>query len=76
MRKTMKGSKAAISAPALLSADQVAALLQVSTRTVWRLLSSGELIQPVRMRGSTRWRRAELEAWIESGCPRVESVRE
>jgi len=56
---------------ALLSVGQVASLMQVSTRTVWRLRSSGELIAPVRIRGNTRWRRAELEQWIEAGCPPV-----
>jgi len=30
----------------LLTAKQVAALMQISTRSVWRLLSSGELIEP------------------------------
>lgn len=69
-------SKIAFNQPALLSVDQVAALMQISTRTVWRLLSSGELIEPVRMRGNTRWRRVELEAWIESGCPRVGRAKE
>lgn len=59
--------------PVLLSADQVAKLMQISIRTVWRLLSSGELIKPVRMGGNTRWRRAELEKWIEDGCPSQES---
>lgn len=58
-----------IDRPALLSVDQVAAMMQVSVRTVWRMLSAGELIEPLRMRGNTRWRRAELEAWIEAGCP-------
>lgn len=60
----------------LLSVNQVATLMQVSKRTVWRLLSSGELIEPVRMRGNTRWRRAELEEWIEAGCPRVKPSEE
>lgn len=69
-------SKIVVDAPALLSVDQVASLLQVSTRTVWRLLSSGELIEPVRMRGNTRWRRVELEAWIESGCPPADPHQE
>lgn len=57
--------------PRTLSVEQVASELQVSTRTVWRLLSSGELIAPVRIGGSTRWRRAELDAWLEEGCPAV-----
>ena len=63
-------------APLLLTVDQVGRLLQLSPRSVWRLLSAGEFIEPVRMRGNTRWRRAELEAWIESGCPPADSNQE
>lgn len=59
--------------PTLLSANQVATMMQISVRTVWRLLSAGELIEPVRMRGNTRWRRRELEEWIEAGCPPVKA---
>lgn len=66
-------AKSVDDSPALLSVDQVAGLLQVSRRTVWRLVSAGELIPPVRLRGNSRWRRVELEAWIESGCPPIEA---
>lgn len=55
--------------PTLLSVEQVATILTVSKRTVWRMLSAGELIQPVRVRGNTRWRHAELQEWIDAGCP-------
>ncbi len=61
---------------ALLSVEQVAETMQVSIRTVWRLLSAGEMIAPVRIRGNTRWRRAELEAWIEAGCPTTSQSRQ
>ncbi len=60
----------------LLTAKQVAALMQISTRSVWRLLSSGELIEPLRIRGNTRWRRSELEQWIDAGCPSPPTVEQ
>ena len=67
----MISSKKKIQESTLLSVKQVSKLIGVSPRTVWRLLSAGELIEPVRMRGNTRWRRAELQKWIEDGCPPV-----
>jgi predicted DNA-binding transcriptional regulator AlpA len=43
--------------------------MQVSERTLWRLLSAGKVPQPVRIGRSTRWRYAEVREWIETGCP-------
>jgi len=54
----------------MLSVRQVAALLQVSTRTVWRLLSAGTLPSPVRLGGCVRWRVDDIAGWIDAGCPR------
>lgn len=62
--------------PTLLTVEQVAAMMSVSKRTVWRMLSAGELIQPIRVRGNTRWRHAELHEWIEAGCPKVTTNQE
>lgn len=53
----------------LISADDLAVLIGVSTRTVWRLLSAGKLIEPVRFGGNVRWNRECLEDWIRLGCP-------
>ena len=39
--------------PALISATELADLLQISTRTLWRLRSSGKLIEPIKLGGST-----------------------
>lgn len=50
--------------PALLSDREVANLLNVSTRTVWRRVSAKELPQPLKVGGLTRWRRAEIEAHL------------
>jgi predicted DNA-binding transcriptional regulator AlpA len=55
--------------PLLVSADDVAQMLDISPRTVWRLLSAGKLIEPVRVGGNTRWRVDELRRWIAEGCP-------
>ena len=55
--------------PVLVGADTVAQMLNVSPRTVWRLLSAGKLIEPVRLGGNTRWRSAEVLQWIADGCP-------
>jgi len=49
----------------LLTAKQVAELLSVSTRTVWRMLSACELPKPIRFGGRvTRWKSSDIEAWI------------
>jgi prophage regulatory protein len=56
-------------APVLLTADEVAAMLGVSERTLWRLLSAGKVPEPVRFGRSTRWRAAEVADWIDRGCP-------
>ena len=55
--------------PLLISAEQFAEMLQISTRTLWRLLSSGKLLTPIHIGGSTRWRLEQVHQWIEEGCP-------
>lgn len=57
------------SQPLLISAEQFAEMLQISPRTLWRLLSAGKLLQPVRLGGSTRWRLEQVHEWIDKGCP-------
>ena len=38
--------------PLLITAAELGQLLQISTRTLWRLRSAGELPQPVRLGGA------------------------
>ena len=52
----------------LIKAEQFARMMEISPRTLWRLLSAGKLIQPVRIGGSTRWRMDEVRRWIDEGC--------
>ncbi len=62
-------ARAASVLPLLLTAADVARLLRISERTLWRKVSAGEVIAPLRIGGTTRWNRAGLEAWVAEGCP-------
>ncbi len=53
----------------LIDVKEVARMLQVAVRTVWRLRSSHKIPEPVPVGGSVRWRYQELVEWINSGCP-------
>lgn len=58
--------------PLLISARELATMLGISVRTVWRKVSGGELMEPVRIGRCTRWRLQEINEWIDAGCPPVE----
>jgi len=55
--------------PLLINASQFAGLLQVSSRTLWRMLSAGRLPKPIRVGGIVRWRVCEVKGWVAEGCP-------
>ena len=55
--------------PTLITAAEMANMMNISVRTLWRLLSAGELIQPIRIGGNTRWRLEQVRQWIAEGCP-------
>jgi predicted DNA-binding transcriptional regulator AlpA len=52
-----------------VSARELAEMLNVSLRQVWRLNSAGKLPKPIRLSGSVRWNRQEVTDWFEAGCP-------
>lgn len=56
-------------AACLLDTPAVAELIGCSTRHVQRLVLAGQIPAPLRIGGLVRWRRDELLAWIEAGCP-------
>ena len=62
-------TKASESERLALAATEVAELLGISARHVWKLHASGQLPQPVRLGRSVRWNRVELVRWLEAGCP-------
>jgi excisionase family DNA binding protein len=55
--------------PVFYSAHQLADLLGVSYRQVWRMLSKGLLVGVVRLSGSVKFRKADIDKWIQLGCP-------
>lgn len=57
------------SANLLISAEELATILKVSKRTLWRLVSGAKLPRPVHIGRSPRWRLDEINAWIAAGCP-------
>jgi len=52
--------------PLVVTVDQAAEMLATSRRTVWRLISTGDL-PAVRIRGSTRIRIEAIDALIARG---------
>ena len=64
-----------------VSARQVARLLSISERHVWKLDSSGRLPSPSRLGRAVRWNVDELRRWQDAGCPvrdeweRIKSAR-
>ena len=56
----------------LITANQLADLLNISERTLYRLKSTGVIPKPISLGGSVRWRLAEIRTWIEQGCPKPE----
>jgi excisionase family DNA binding protein len=61
--------------PIALTVDQVGRLLGVSARTVWRLVAAGELAQPVAIGSSARWRRGDVEAYLDDLRPYQGALR-
>lgn len=62
--------------PELLTTKQAANLTGVGERTLWRWSRCGIAPPPMKLgngkNGATRYRRADLMAWIENGCPRCD----
>lgn len=59
---------ASSSEPDLLNARQVANMLTISERSVWRLVSESQIPSPLHIGGSARWRRSDIEGWLQRGA--------
>jgi predicted DNA-binding transcriptional regulator AlpA len=56
--------------PLLITVRDIARLMKISVRKVWRLRSAQLIPEPVRLGGTTvRWRYDEVRKWIDAGCP-------
>lgn len=56
--------------PQMIDVREVATILKVSTRSVWRLVAREELPQPLRAGRSVRWRLSDIESWIDASILR------
>jgi len=61
--------------PLMLKVEDVATMLAISTRQVFRLSDSGRMPRPLKLGGSVRWRKGDVQAWIEKGCPNCDPMR-
>ena len=57
---------------ALLSYDQVAEWVGLSTRSVRRLVDEGRMPAPLRLGGTRRFRSTDIDRWIAAGCPAID----
>lgn len=55
--------------PDFIKPSQMARLLKVSMRTVWRLRARGDIPKPVVIGGAVRWRGPDIQEWMDGGCP-------
>lgn len=61
--------------PICINKNTVAELFQTTPRSIDMKVAAGEFPEPVRI-GKTaapRWRVKELDAWVDSGCPEIDS---
>ncbi len=52
--------------PILINIKEVAVLSSISVRTIWRLVSTHEFPEPIRIGGSVRWARETVLVWLNS----------
>ncbi len=56
--------------PLLIDIVGLGAMLGRSVRSLERDDLAGRLPRPIRLGHSKRWRRDEINAWVEAGCPK------
>lgn len=62
--------------PALLTVADLAEMLNTSSRSIYRLKSEDKLPAELRLGQQPRWRRTEIESWIDAGMlPRLDWER-
>tara|TARA_B100000925_G_C21619680_1_gene308332 strand:+ start:89 stop:334 length:246 start_codon:yes stop_codon:yes gene_type:complete len=57
----------------MLTVDQLAAMLNCSSRHVYRLCDTKRMPPPVRLGMLVRWNRNVIDRWINAGCPPVKA---
>jgi hypothetical protein len=57
----------------LLTRNDLAGLLRLSTRSLDRRRAAGEVLDPLGGPGRPRWDPSEVAAWVAAGRPRAEA---
>jgi len=57
----------------LINVKQVAKMLSMSVRSVWRKVSQEEFFKPLRMNRIVRWSRRQVQDWLDAGCPTIKT---
>lgn len=55
--------------PELLTVHDLSGVLKISPRSIWRLVRAGRLPAPIHLGASTRWKVAEIAAWLSQDRP-------
>jgi len=55
----------------LLSGKDVEAITGVDLRTITRHADAGIMPPGIKLGGLRRWRKAEIQEWIDAGCPKL-----
>ncbi len=53
----------------LICDTALAAYLSISRRKIWDMNARDSLPIPVRLGRSVRWRKEDIDLWVEQGCP-------
>ena len=60
----------------LMKANEVAEFLGVDVRTAWRFALCGVLPPPIKVGGTSRWHRRDIESWIDQKAAEAEQERQ
>ena len=55
----------------MVMAKELAEMLGVSERHVWRMRAQGKLPRPMNIGNCVRWYLKDIELWLELGCPEM-----
>lgn len=53
----------------LVNANQLAEMLAISVRHLWRMKAASKLPKTVKVGGCVRWLLKDIELYLELGCP-------
>lgn len=56
--------------PELFTAREVAQVLRISERSVWRLLLEKKIPAPLHVGRAARWKKSDIELWFETATQR------